>query len=75
MNPEEIAYFPCDWCLEDTEHDLNVHGAWECVECGEVLDEEVFRRLVESLPVSIWVIHQDQRRDEHGLSTIRRYRP
>ncbi len=75
MNPEDSAYFPCEVCLEDTEHDFTMYGDWECVECGDVLDEEVFRRFLDSLPVSIWVIHQDQRRDKHGLSTIRRYRP
>ncbi len=75
MNPEDSAYFPCDVCREDTEHNLFEYGDWECLECGAVLDKEVFRRFLESLPVSIWVIHQDQRRDKHGLSTIRRYRP
>ena len=75
MNPEDSAYFPCDVCLEDTEHNLSEYDDWECAECGAVLDKEVFRRFLDSLPVTIWVIHQDQKRDKHGMSTIRRYRP
>ena len=46
MNPEDSAYFPCDVCLEDTEHNLSEYDDWECAECGAVLDNAVFRRFL-----------------------------
>ena len=41
MNPEEQSqYLACNACLEDTEHFINVWNQWECVICGDVLDED-----------------------------------
>lgn len=33
---QESRYLPCNNCLDDTEHNINVWDAWECVICGDV---------------------------------------
>lgn len=39
MNPEdESKYLPCNNCLEDTEHFVNVWDRWECVICGDAFE-------------------------------------
>jgi uncharacterized CHY-type Zn-finger protein len=38
--PEGSAFYPCNACEQETEHNPNVYGQRECVICGDVLDED-----------------------------------
>jgi len=40
-NPEdESMYLPCNACEDESEHYVNVWDEWECVTCGDVLNED-----------------------------------
>ncbi len=36
----ESTFYPCNACEHETEHYVNVWDEWECVVCGDVLNED-----------------------------------